>query len=213
MDRGRYNRLTFVQKEEFWEYIRDVMYYAGNELLYGDLDTAEYDKLLPAQKSTWWLKFDSEFDKTFIPTSFVDKPTFWDGQGVGTEETTPTPETSPSSATTPTSEWNPPKHGGVEDVMNAAQPPNIGKPENPTFNIDDPSWMQADWEGKELTLALPPSHLLEQSQDPCLAKCQKIAQDRQRHCDIVRKRVAMALWKAGCPSNVTAAGYNNNGCL
>ena len=82
MDRDIYDRLPYLQKIEFWQYIRDVRYIAGDAELYDEMTVSKYILLTPAQQTTWWSRFDSEFDTSFIPPDYIDRPSFWDGLGI-----------------------------------------------------------------------------------------------------------------------------------
>jgi len=54
---------------------------------------------------------------------------------------------------------------------------------------------------------LPP--LLDHKPKSCIQKCKAMSRIRKKNCNVLRKRVAMALKKAGCPSKVVATGKQN----
>lgn len=124
-----------------------------------------------------------------------------------------------ANPTTKTGTWprsgvksNPP----FEDVMNLGKIPNTGpntKGDN-HFNIDEEKWTDNDWQNNDIDLHLPPAdQTTAMGGDPCLNSCHQKALERERRCDIVRKRVQHALYKAGCPTTLTKGPpMDNSGC-
>jgi hypothetical protein len=74
-------------------------------------------------------------------------------------------------------------------------------------NIDDPRWSAEgdsktkNWALDELNLGQLPVD--EPAKVSCAQTCAEKAGERRKKCDILRKRVALALKKAGCPSKIT----------
>lgn len=72
-------------------------------------------------------------------------------------------------------------------------------------NIDDPDWgligsnATNKWETSPLDLDLDAVD----TEKTCEQNCRDEATERKKRCDVVRKRVAEALKKVGCPSKVT----------
>ena len=92
--------------------------------------------------------------------------------------------------------------------------PSIGTDDVPFFNIDDPKWglvgapvaAGADkpthfWESSKLSIGQLPKH--EGPPDTCAETCADKARVRAQKCSVLRKRVALALKEAGCPSKVS----------
>lgn len=103
-----------------------------------------------------------------------------------------------------------------EDFLNGNVKPNVV---NGLPTIYDPDWDEAKWANTELTLTLPketdnpdipPEGIaLDQAQaetDDCCKKCTKTAEDAQAKCDILRRRIQVALNSQGCPSDVVKHG-------
>lgn len=53
--------------------------------------------------------------------------------------------------------------------------------------------------GKDATLTLPQK---EKDEPNCFKTCQELRRERNKRCAIFRKRVALAMKKAGCPSTI-----------
>ena len=126
-----------------------------------------------------------------------------DGAGAGTV-TKPATGSGTGTVTKPAtgSGTGPPKPANPQDVMDGASAsPGTATDGQPHLNIDDPNWKVADWDGGELNLRLPPA----EEGDPCMSPCERKERMRAAKCDIVRMRVKAALYRAGCPSNVTPA--------
>ena len=71
------------------------------------------------------------------------------------------------------------------------------------WNIDDPSWQEVEgkWGTDPLNMNLP---TLVTPPKTCQDKCDDAVKLRHENCSLLRKRVAEALKKAGCPSKVIA---------
>lgn len=99
---------------------------------------------------------------------------------------------------------------GFEDVMNLDKTPNVRDPEGKgRFNIDEHTWEDNNWRNNELSLHLPPA---DGDDDPCESNCAKKKREREKKCEILRKRVQNALYKAGCPSTVGIGPPANGTC-
>lgn len=93
---------------------------------------------------------------------------------------------------------------------NISDPPtNIGADRRFQFNIDDPNWTLEKWTNSDLNLSLP---AVEKDPPTCEDNCEERAKLRRKNCEAVRKRVADALKKIGCPSKVTAYATPKKGC-
>ena len=99
-------------------------------------------------------------------------------------------------------------------VGSVAGGPGIGTAEVPFFNIDDPTWglvgaaipagqaaPTSFWESSELSMGQLPKH--DGPPDTCAETCADQARVRAQKCAVLRKRVALALKEAGCPSKVS----------
>lgn len=82
------------------------------------------------------------------------------------------------------------------DVMNANDAPNTGSAAVPNYNIDD--WTQDLFKTSKLDLHLP----VVPATTNCWEKCKEKITEREKKCTEVRKRVALALKTAGCPSKL-----------
>ena len=69
-------------------------------------------------------------------------------------------------------------------------------------NIDDENYNVEKFRHDPLNLNIPP---LEPEKKTCEQECAEKMAERRKRCNEVRKRVALALKEAGCPSKVT--GY------
>jgi hypothetical protein len=69
-------------------------------------------------------------------------------------------------------------------------------------NIDDPAYTLQKWRQEPLNLIMPG---IEPEKKTCEQECTEKMAERRKRCNEVRKRVALALKEAGCPSKVT--GY------
>jgi hypothetical protein len=83
-------------------------------------------------------------------------------------------------------------------------------------NIDDPRWSAEgdnatkNWALDDLNLGQLPVD--EPAKVSCAQTCAEKAGERRKKCDILRKRVALALKKAGCPSKVTGFTSKTKTC-
>ena len=68
-------------------------------------------------------------------------------------------------------------------------------------NIDDPRYTIARFKSDPLSLGRLPA--LEVEEVTCDDRCAQQKAERVKKCNVLRKRVALALKKAGCPSKVT----------
>lgn len=127
------------------------------------------------------------------------------GEGGSTETDDPMPDANGSGAGGTQSSTE--KKEPWPDKLNDTELPN---PKDGFPTVYDPEWTRDMWETKELVLdlpkkpePLPTSDGQTDNRDPCMANCIQQQQRAQENCNILRRRVEMALESQGCPSYVT----------
>jgi len=112
--------------------------------------------------------------------------------------------------------------GGLEDGK-LVDGPTIGNTDGSKqwYNIMDPKYSleggmvdgvdTKSWKTSGINLnILPP--IEPQEPETCEQKCAETMRKQRENCGVLRKRVAMALKKAGCPSKVTALAGKKKVC-
>jgi len=113
--------------------------------------------------------------------------------------------------------------GEIDSAGVLTEGPTIGTEDGTQqwYNIMDPTYSleggkidgkdTKSWKTAGINLAvLPP--IEPQEPETCEQKCAETMRKQKENCGVLRKRVAMALKKAGCPSKVTALAGKKKVC-